>query len=102
MIDDQELLAHPATRSATSCVKQITLQLPFIRGERAQNAPGHTGPAPSAAPIGPPIMRDVHPNFWNFFQKNGFWPLGCVGSARLALLPDTVGQRVVEAVFPLP
>jgi hypothetical protein len=27
-----------------------------------------------------------------FFQKIGYWPLGCVGSARLALLPDTVGQ----------
>jgi hypothetical protein len=32
-----------------------------------------------------------------FLQKSGFWPLGCVGSARLALLPDTVGQRVVAA-----
>jgi hypothetical protein len=35
-----------------------------------------------------------------FFQKSGFWPLGCVGSARLPLLPDVVGHRVVEAEFP--
>jgi hypothetical protein len=32
-----------------------------------------------------------------FFQKSRFWSLGCVGSARLALLPDTVD---LEAVFP--
>jgi hypothetical protein len=35
-----------------------------------------------------------------FFQKFGSWPLGCVGSVCLALLPDAVGQRVVKAVFP--
>jgi hypothetical protein len=34
------------------------------------------------------------------FQKIRLQPLGCVGSARLALLPDNVGQREVEAVFP--
>jgi hypothetical protein len=39
------------------------------------------------------FTKESGPNFWNLFPEKG----GCLLDA---LLPDTVGQRVVEAVFP--